>query len=92
MTQQNQPTLLEQARLTDGDILAIDDAIDPYAPLAIAENERHIADAATRKAFEVIEKQLRSTAGILSNPTYIHAYTDIADMLHAQIHSGEAQK
>ena len=91
MTQQNQPTLLEQARLTDAEMLeelrrnfADDDKHHEW----IAE---YIANAATRKAFEVIEKQLRSTAGILSNPTYIHAYTDIADLLHAQIHPGEAQ-
>ena len=57
MTQQNHPTLLEQARLTDAEIgRAGADIVSAGTDgsMYFAGNAHQVANAATRKAFEVV--------------------------------------
>ena len=75
---QHQPTLLEQAQLTDAEIF------NATTFLVIHGNERPIANAATRKFGEVLEQWLREQA-IGANLVAIQALTDAADELHAQL-------
>ena len=85
MTQQNQPTLLEQARLTDAECLAIrlahmrsEENHAPARPVIDAA----IVNAATRKAFEVIIARAREIGN--------SDVRGFADALEAQIRSEEA--
>ena len=77
MTQQNQPTLFEEARLTWEER-----ALIPSVP--IYTFDQRIADAATRKAFEVIIARAREIGN--------SDVRGFADALEAQIRSEEAQK
>ena len=81
MTQQNQPTLLEQAQLTDDEIAEVG--------YGFAYGDDYIANAATRKAFEVVEQALREQA---REYDYVETekLTDFANHLHGQIHPEEA--
>ena len=63
MTQQHKPTLLEQARLTDTEIDELDRLEGSAHPNWSFDDElKGIANAATRKAFEVLEAWLRAEA------------------------------
>ena len=79
MTQQNQPTLFEEARLTWEER-----ALIPSVP--IYTFDQRIADAATRKAFETILAWLRDDHGGPPDHWMSIPRHTIADELEAQIH------
>lgn len=103
MTQnQHQPTLLEQATLEDSEIAEVKaEAFRKHGDVLLAPIwERTIANAATRKAFEVLEQWLREQAkteaangrGGMIGASRARTLNKSADMLHAQLHPGEAGK
>ena len=98
MTQQNQPTLLAQAQLTNEERHKIwldlgvskTPAHDAWSKLRILQDES--ADAATRKAFEVIIRWMKEhDFGVTSDDFAVNLMCKtIADALEAQIRSEEA--
>ena len=106
MNKQHQPMLLEQARLTHTERHKIwlalgvskTPAKDAWSKLSLLQDESAIA--ATRKACEVLEQELRRRAKSYeaTKPTdnlrlaQGYALNSFADMLHAQLQQEEEQK
>ena len=76
---QHQPTLLEQAQLTQDERDASEGAPNTL---------RWVANAATRKAFEVVIAEIRGEYG----DAWSRDVGRFGDWLHAQLQQGEAGK
>ena len=76
---QHQPTLLEQAQLTD------EQRRGAFVKGTWERNSEAIANAATRKAFEVLVKALHEKAD--KTPRNPYAYRIVAQWLESQLHA-----
>ena len=106
MTQQHKPTLLEQATLTDADYERIVDpmmdvleeegtrALNADEPVDIRSVIRTASDAATRKAFEVLEQWMEEKSKDAESNAHMDVsivrmiagvYQQLRNELHAQL-------